>query len=74
MESETIGRPDDIYWENMDATFGSRIWRILLGIIIIFVSLVITSTVIACCILYASGASNCSQYNPGSLLADVTGD
>lgn len=69
-----IGRPDDIYWENIDASCGSRLWRTTLGIFIILASLIITSTIIACCILYASGASSCSEYIPSSTLSTVLGN
>lgn len=68
-----IGRPDDIYWENMDASCCSRFWRVLFGVIVILVSLVVTSTIIACCILYASGAASCTEYVPESTLASVLG-
>ena len=74
LDNEKIGRPDDIYWQNFDYTFAGRFFRVVLGIIILAVGIIITSTIVAVCLLYVSGQASCNNYNSNTTMAQALGD
>ena len=69
IKSSSLARPEQYNWNNVDISSGSRFCRVILSLLIILISIVITSSLIAFCTLYVSSTSSCASFDKEMNLA-----
>jgi hypothetical protein len=68
IESTNLSKPEEINWNNVDLSAISVAVRWLFSILLLIISIVIASSLIAFCTLYVSSSSSCENFNAATTL------